>query len=299
MSVDLATFEKEHVYQRTALISDITADLQIIGQFDAYHERQRSKWGYLMAASGLIGIGSFLALAKFDVLQTQTLIAVGWLGMCLCALIACVVQYLKHDAFDLANRRYELIQEVLRLLEKDSPRDEPVSVRLDLKIPNHATKQVREGKVGPWDVEYFLDPWLDLSGRFLDGTSYRLQGLEKYQARHKTYRSRSGKTKSKSKSKSALEVTLLLKPSGKQYAEPEVIAAKLNNTVQLPEWCQRKSAGLHKDRLQLTAQTKAQWHGKPLPPVPDEKSLASGPHLVAMMFLSLYQALNQSQLKRT
>jgi hypothetical protein len=147
-------------------------------------------------------------------------------------------------------------------------------------------------------VEYFLDPWLDLSGRFLDGTSYRLQGFEKHQARRKTYRGRSGKTKSKSKSKSALQVTLSLKPSPKQYAEADSISTKLKETVQLPGWCKQKSAGIHKDRLQLTTQTTVDWHGQPLPRQPDEKTFASGPHLVAMMFLSLYQALNQSQIRR-
>jgi hypothetical protein len=125
-----------------------------------------------------------------------------------------------------------------------------------------------------------------------------LQGLEKYQSRRKTSRSSSGKTKTKTKSKSALQVTLSLKPSVKRYAEPEAISAKLNRTVQLPGWSEQKSVGVHKDRLQLTAQTTEEWHGKPLPPQPDETTAASGPHLVAMMFLSLYQALNQSRARR-
>ena len=298
MAVDIATFEKDFIYQRTATIPEVTADLQTIGQFDAFHERLMKRWGYSIAASIFVGIGSFIACAATDAFNKHTAFAVAWLGLCLCGLITCIVKYLKHGQSDLPNRRYELVEEVLRLLEKDSASNEPVIVRLDLQRPDHTSKKSREGKVGPWDVQYFLDPWLDLSGRFLDGTSYRLQGLEKFQARHKKYRGRSGKSKSKSKTKSALQVTLSLKPNAKQYAEPEAISSKLKNTVQLPEWSGQKSVGVHKARLQLTAQTTAAWHGKPLPHQPDEKTYASGPHLVAMMFLSLYQALNQSQTKR-
>ncbi|MCX7423645.1 MAG: hypothetical protein NT013_29480 [Planctomycetia bacterium] len=297
MSVDIAEFEKTFVYQRTATILEVTADLQTIGQFDAYHERQKSIWGYAIAACVLTGIGSFMMLSMTNTLPQYPAISFCWLGLCFCAFIVCIVKRLKHGASDLTNRRYELLEEVLRLLEKDSPSNEPVEVRIDLQKPNHATKRVREGKVGPWNVEYFVDPWLELSGRFLDGTSFCLQGLEKYQDRRKKYRSRSGKSKTKSKSKSALQVTVSLKPSPKRYAESDVISTKLEGALQLPKWSRQKFAGVHKDRLLLTTLTAVDWHGKPLPPNPDEDTYASGPHLVAMMFLSLYQALNQSQIK--
>ena len=251
--------------------------------------------GSAATAFALTGIVSFFLVAFIKSLQRYNSVALGWLGFCFCGFVVCIIIYWRHRKFDLPNRRYELLDGVLRLLERDSSSNDSVSVRLDLQKPDHKTKRSREGKVGPWDVVYFLDPWLDLSGRFLDGTSYHLQGLEKFQNRRKSYRSRSGKRKSKSKSKSALQVTLSLKPKAKKYAEPETISATLKDTVQLPGWCDQKSVGVHKDRLLLTAQTNAEWHGKPLPPQPEGNTPASGPHLVAMMFLSLYQALNQSQ----
>ena len=299
MSVDITEFEKNFVYERTATISEVTADLQSIAQFDAHHERLKKKWGFAIAGSVLFGIVSFFVLAGSKQLERNSALAVIWLGLCFCGFVFCIVQYRKHSKSDLANRRYELLEEVLRLLQRDSAQNEPVAVRLDLQRPDHKTKRTGEGKVGPWSVKYYADPWLDLSGQFLDGTSFHLEGLEKFQARHKTYRSRSGKSKSKSKTKSALQVTLSLKPSAKKYEAPEAIAATLEKTVQLPTWSHRKSVGLHKDRLQLTAQITADWHGKPLPPQPDGTTCASGPHLVAMMFLSLYQALNESRTKRS
>ena len=298
MSIDITEFEKNYVYERTATIPEVTADLQTIAQFDAHHEQLKKKWGFAIAGSVLFGIASFFGLAISKQLDRNTVLAVIWLGLCFCGFVFCIMQYRKHSRSDLANRRYELLEEVLRLLLRDSSEKETVAVRLDLQRPDHTTKRTGEGKVGPWSVKYYADPWLDLSGRLLDGTSFRLEGLEKYQARRKTYRSTSGKTKSKSKSKNALQVTLSLKPSAKQYVTPDAIAAKLESTVQLPGWSARKSVGLHKDRLQLTAQTTAEWHGKPLPPQPDDTTYASGPHLVAMMFLSLYQALNESRTKR-
>lgn len=298
MSVNITEFEKNYVYERTATIPEVTADLQTIAQFDAHHERLKKKWGFAIAGSVLFGIASFFVLAVSNQLDRNLVLAVIWLGLCFCGFVLCIIQYRKHSRSDLANRRYELLEEVLRLLQRDSAQSESVAVRLDLQRPDHNSKRTSEGKVGPWSIKYYADPWLDLSGQFLDGTSFHLEGLEKFQARRKTYRSSSGKSKSKSKTKSALQVTLSLKPSVKKYEAPEAIAAALESAVQLPTWSHRKSVGLHKDRLQLTAQTTAEWHGKPLPSEPDDTTYASGSHLVAMMFLSLYQALNQSRTKR-
>jgi len=298
MSIDIAQFEKNYVYERTATIPEVTADLQTIARSDAHHEKLKREWGYAIAGCVAVGFVSFFILAGTNQFQKNNTFAVIWLGLCFAGFVTSIVYYRKHSGADLANRRYELLEEVLRLLQRDSAANETVAVRLDLQRPDHSSKKTGDGKVGPWKVKYFTDPWLDLSGRFLDGTSFRLQGLEKFQARRKTYTSSSGKSKSKSKTKSALQVTLSLKPSAKQYENPEAIASKFEGTTQLPSWSDRKSVGLHKDRLQLTAQTSEEWHGKPLPANPDHNNYASGPHLVAMMFLSMYQALNESKTKR-
>ena len=291
MSIDLAAFEKNFVYRHTGTIAEISADLLSLRQFDARHERLQKRWG--------IGIAACVLLAMLTSFLSRPLGATAgyvWLGICLVGFVVAIVQTVRHGRANLANRRYELAAEVLRLLEKDSPKDATVELQLDLQNPNHASKKKREGKVGPWQVKYFVDPWLKLQGRFLDGTTYRLIGTEKYQARNKHYRSRSGKSKSKSKSKSATQITLSLKPSAKRYSGLEQISKDAAKAVQLPSWSHSKSVGVANGRLHLTAATTADWKGQL--PQPDSPDAASGPHLVAMMFLSLYQTLNQARTSR-
>ena len=292
MRLDFAQFQKTLIYQHSGTIAEICADLLGLSQFDALHERLRSRWGWSALALIVVGLTSAFVSSP---LNHASLPALVWLGICFAAFITCVVQWVRHSRADLANRRYELANEVLRLLEKDSSQEATIELQLDLRKPNHASKKQRDGTVGPWKVKYFVDPWLDLRGRFLDGTSYRLLGTEKFQARTKSYRSRSGKTKSKSKSKSSTQVTLSLKPSGKRYAEVEQISPKLTAAVQLPSWASSKSVDAADDRVSLTTFTTAAWTGQPRGP---DSTSPSGPHLVAMMFLSLYQALNQSRVAR-
>lgn len=291
MSIDNAAFEKTFVYRHTGTIAEISADLLSLRQFDARHERLMKCWG--------VGIGACVLLAMLTSFASGTIgvpTAKVLLGLCLAGFVLSIVQTVRHGRSNLANRRYELAAEVLRLLEKDSPKDATVELQLDLQNPHHASKKQREGKVGPWQVKYFVDPWLKLQGRFLDGTAYRLIGTEKYQARKKRYRGRSGKWKSKSKSKSATQITLSLKPSAKRYSGIEQLSGDVAKSVQLPDWSHSKSVGVANGRLHLTAATTANWKGQlPQPNSPDE---VSGPHLVAMMFLSLYQALNQARTSR-
>lgn len=293
MRLDLAQFQKTLIYQHTGTITEICADLLGLSQFDALHERLRSRWGW--SALALIPVGLVSAFVSSP-LNHASKPALVWLGICFVAFVTCLVQWIRHSRVDLSNRRYELANEVLRLLEKDSSKEATIELQLDLRKPNHASKKQRDGTVGPWKVKYFVDPWLDLRGRFLDGTSYRLLGVEKFQARTKTYRSSSGKSKSKSKSKSSTQVTLSLKPSGKRYAEVEEIAPKLTAAVQLPGWASSRSVDAADGRVSLTTFTTANWTGQPRGP---DATQPSGPHLVAMMFLSLYQALNQSRVSRT
>ncbi|MFM9965191.1 MAG: hypothetical protein ACKV2Q_28670 [Planctomycetaceae bacterium] len=292
MPLDLAQFQKTLIYQHSGTISEICADLLELSQFDALHERLRSRWGW--SALALVPIGLVSAFVSSP-LNHASMPALVWLGVCFAAIVVCVVQWIRHRRADLANRRYELANEVLRLLERDSSKEATINLRLDLRSPNHASKKQRDGTIGVWKVKYFVDPWLDLSGRFLDGTSYRLIGVEKFQARKKSYRSRSGKYKSKSKTKSSTQVTLSLKPSAKRYAEIEQIGTKLDAAVQLPNWASSRSVGAANGRVFLTTMTKSDWSGQPRSP---KSTGNSGPHLVAMMFLSLYQALNQSRVAR-
>ncbi len=293
MRLDLAQFQKTLIYQHSGTIAEICADLLGLSQFDALHERLRRRWGWSAVVLIVVGMVSGFGGRR---LNLATLPAQVGGVVCFVAIVYCLTQWFRHSQADLANRRYELANEVLRLLEKDSSKEATIELQLDLRKPNHASKKQRDGEVGPWKVKYFVDPWLDLRGRFLDGTSYRLLGVEKFQARTKSYRSRSGKSKSKSKSKSSTQVTLSLKPSGKRYAEVEQISPKLAAAVQLPGWASSRSVDTADGRVSLTTFTTANWTGQPRGP---DAAQPSGPHLVAMMFLSLYQALNQSRVPRS
>ncbi len=197
---------------------------------------------------------------------------------------------------NLEDRRYELAERMIRFLRRDSRHDAEVSLRLDLHRPNIKRKQVRQGKLGPWSVTYYTDPWLRLQGRLLDGTAYRLTAIEKHQHRGKTYRSRSGKMKSKSKTKSTTELIVGVRVKSRRYPELSKLTAKTaNQVVQLPEWAILKAcqidapAGSDRATLVLKSATKQAWscelEGEAEPPT-------SGVRWFAMSILSIYQVLN-------
>ncbi|MAD80757.1 MAG: hypothetical protein QGG71_24140 [Pirellulaceae bacterium] len=287
-SFDEAKFKRSLCYNVTSSAETVLTDMDFLRQFDIEQEKKSRLWlgvGWL----GIVGI--VIGAACFFGMQSVVLGgAAGVLGL-VTAIAGFSVRAI-HGRLDLDDRRYEVVAGLLRLLSKDMADDAPVTVALDFQPHNHKKKLQRKGKVGYWNVQFFVDGWLTMQGRFLDGTKYTVTLIEKQQDRHRTKRSASGKTKHKHKTKNSSEAIISLKIKEKRYPQAQELYKTLNETLKLPSWVELKSVVAEGDVLTLRTTSRVTWDA----PGPGEKAAArDGINWMAMMFLSLYRFLNNSK----
>lgn len=199
---------------------------------------------------------------------------------------------------DLENRRYEFLVQLVRLLGADMPANGLLSAKMDLLPTSHSSNFVEKGTVGAWKTKFYVDRWLELSGVFLDGSKFSVAMIEKHQDRSKTKRSRSGKTKTKYKKKNSSEAIVRLKLKSKRHPDTSQYLAAIQKHIRLPDWTVLKSVDVQENTITLRATTLITWDVR----VPGETAGSGGKAVdfdgvewVAMMFLSLYQALNYQQ----
>ena len=134
---------------------------------------------------------------------------------------------------------------LLRLLETDAAPTVPLTIAIDFREADHRSKHVRDGRVGAWSVAYFEDPWLTLSGRFQDGSAFRIAMVERQQNRKKTKYSRSGKMKTKHKTKASSQALVQLRPKAKRYGQLDTLGRDARRAVQLPRDLDTKRRSCH------------------------------------------------------
>ena len=286
MAIDLTQFKRSHCCQGTATAAEITETLKQIRQFDAKSEGSRRLMRWMMLFSFLLiiaGVGGGIAL-------TNPILFFVALGAGI-VFVLLIIVHTSTGKNDLPNRRYELLEDVIGVVRRDMPKDAPLNVSLDLAPPHAKRKKTRQDKVKDWNVTYYDDPWLKLSGKFADGTDFEIAMLERYQARKKWARSRSGKSKLKTKSKSATLTSVNIYPKQKKYANLSQVANQIRAHVQLPQWSRVKKAEVDSKSLKLTSVTTVAWSVKRT----DPKTEFDGKHLVVLSLLSLYQVLNVSK----
>ncbi len=293
MSSPLELATRTLIYENRATIANVLAYIGELQQLDKVSEKRAKRWGCAaLSAIPLAIFGVFIGAITSG--RDVPVFMFGIWGVAAVLLIVGLILWLSNRRYNLEDRRYLLTGKVLELLAKDSAADALVDVKMDLRKPGHASKFTRQGKVRDWKVKYFEDTWLQLRGRLLDGTSYQLIVLEKFQARSKWTRSRSGKSKHKSKTKSATDVALRLKPKTNKYAQLTTLSHDAAAAVQLPPWVTLKALQVSDGTLLLKAGTKLPWD------IPSEKmklqGQGNGVDMIAMMFVSLYQVLNLSRI---
>jgi hypothetical protein len=285
-SLNENVFKKTLQYQSSATVKSVLNDFEYFQQFDQEQEKKWRTWGMICGAGVvLILSGLFLCILEYMPLG----IGVMFVGSVVA--IAAGINYRINKRLDLEDKRYELASGVLQLLKTDTAEDSTINVALDFNPHNHKDKFVRSGKVGYWSAKFYLDKWLEIQGRFVDGTKFSLTFLEKQQDRHRTKRSASGKIKHKYKTKNASEVIVSLKIKNKRYPHLENLIKDLNKSVQLPPWVELKSVATEGGALTIRSVTKNSWGaGK-------EAKEKDGVNWVAMKFLSLYKLLNDAKVK--
>ncbi|MEO2030710.1 MAG: hypothetical protein ABGZ35_01355 [Planctomycetaceae bacterium] len=287
-TIDGSVLIKTGKYERTASASAVLADVEAIRGLDAEAERQVRFWTGILTA-GVVGLiaGFFMFVAEL-VLAGAGLSAVG-----LVTLVTAIVKRSQYGKQDVDDRRYELVAGTLKYLSRDMAADEQVSVSIDFRPHNHKSKFLEQGKAGIWNAKFYVDPWMVMKGRFLDGTKYAVSMIEKQQDRHRTKRSASGKLKTKTKTKNASEAVVTLKVKQKRYPELSAHAATVDtSSVRLPGWVSVKTVGVEEEGLTLHSTTKLGWDVYS----PGEREQKhDGVHWIAMKFMYLYSLLNQAK----
>ena len=194
-----------------------------------------------------------------------------------------------HTRQNLEDRRYELLANLLPLLDSDMAPDAELTVRMDFRPSADHSKHVGSSKIRGWDVESYKDPWLELSGRFVDGTSFVIGVVHSLQKRSRTKISASGKYKRKTKEKEKAHIALRLSAKPAKYPRWTQVSAGVQMAVQLPEGATLLNLETNGHRMAMKVGIPSDWdEAKP----GESKVRYSGSQTIAMMLMSLYQVLN-------
>jgi len=286
-SFDVAEFKRSRCYKVDDTSDTIVADMVHLRLFNRAQKKTIRTWSWV----GGLGIAS--TVAGIVILFAQMVIpgaVVGSIG--LAAAIVGFSRRVINGRLKLDERRCELVAGFLFLLSKDMATDAQINITMDFRPHNHPDKLLRRGKVRYWDASFFLDRWLEVRGRFLDGTKYSITLIEKQQDRHRKKRSASGKYKNKHKTKNTSEAIVSLKIKQKRYPRTADSPGGIQDSMKLPPWVELKSADIEGDILTLRTTTKLGWDAVSLDESPPERD---GVHWIAMMFLALYRLLNDSK----
>jgi hypothetical protein len=207
--------------------------------------------------------------------------------------VAGVVAFLLRALFsrlNLENRRYELVTRLVRLLQADTAPQEPMTVELDFRPATHSDKFAGEGTTRTgWSVKSYVDRWLSLQTRLLDGTQLRVEMFERTSKRSRTRPSRSGKLKTKYRTVSDALVRVRLQVKPEKYQHLERLESRSWDAVKIPLGTRLKSLAVEEARLEMTVLMKGAWG------VENEPVEVNAVQVVAMSLLSLYQLLNLSR----
>ncbi|HYO68400.1 MAG TPA: hypothetical protein VEU33_20195 [Archangium sp.] len=305
MAVDVDQFSNEPIYRATVPCPQVLEDLQQLGELDALKEQKQARAstvGGLTLPAGVLCL--FVGIMGMD--GEGIGMALAWSGMALVLVgIAALIARSRNQRLNLENRRYELASRLVALLQADIAPDEPVTLELDLRPDTHPDKYQNESRTpSGWKVKHYLDPWLSLQGRLLDGTHLRVEMTHRIQLRNRTKTNARGKTKSKSKQLSDVLLRVRLRVKPERYQHLERLGARAEGAVQLLKGTQLKALTVEADRVDLTLLLDAPWAvgNEPRPsPGSNPGNRSTGPaplngqRVVAMALLSLYQILNLSR----
>jgi len=182
--VDLAVLREQGVYRAAVCAEQLLADLTRLGSIDREAENRRR----LLKPIFAIGLGAaflgfplafFGAEALFNGEASGVLFCLPMLVGIPTALFAWRVERAT-ARLDLPNYRYELLRKLIPVLQRDMAPDARFGVAVTFRSPVQPRTSVAHPRRANWRIKRFRDGWLDLSGRFLDGTRFRLRLAEDY-----------------------------------------------------------------------------------------------------------------------
>lgn len=299
VSAELQSMLSDHLaYQRTAPMSEIKTELLSLRAFDRHQEsRQQFHRARLIVFIFLVLV---VGLVLFWSTTLQGIPFFAMIGVCVAGLVASTILAIqhgtslyKHSRLNLDDKRYEVVIRLLRLIELDARPEETLQVRIDFGKHDRRELLSREGTAGHWQVKYYVDPWLQMAGRFRDGTKFAIGFSEKIQHRSRWKRSRSGKQKYKSKSKSGEQLNLVLRPKSTRYQNLSSLINEFEKSLRLPPYVTIKSFQPGADNISLKVEIRGdnqcQWRTNDSVVSAKVKERVD---LVAVMLLGIFETLN-------
>lgn len=279
MALDIQTLRTQSTYQATALANTLSSEIQTLSAIDQQVEKA------LKRANTLLIVGIVLTFISIFLMA----IAVGFITLPIGLGLAIWGGISGHRLrkINIPNYRYELLGQVLAMLNRDLKPDQPLTLQLGLTPVEQPTKKqetlphrYRQG----WKIDRYEDPWLSLAGELDDGTEFTLTATEHHQSHYGWKRGRSGKMKYKRKAKpKGQEIILALSVSRRKYGAITVLQNDLGGAIKLPAFAQLKGISLRDNKLTLRLKT--------LPSAASKELYQA----TSLMFLSLYHVLNLSR----
>lgn len=283
MAFSLSAFRKNLRYETAASAMQIQAHLKQLAELDKLAEQKKKQYTTAAVVFGILAFVGFFITAGSEMFFLLYVV-----GALIAATIVTSIIAGRWNRIDLADVRYRLPQQLVEMLDRDTAKDAAFNIRLDFSVPTIKRKQTGQApypRKRGWKQAFYEDPWLHMSGQFLDSTTFDLTLTDFVVVRSGTKRSRSGKIKHKRKVKvKGCEAALMLKFPRKKYGAISVLQSDLPQAVNLPSDVVLKQIKANDHQLMLRAKA-------PVAACRPEQLY----QLVTQLFLSAYQALNLSK----
>jgi hypothetical protein len=297
MPIELQELRKQLIYEDTALLDSITTDLDDIAALSQLAHIRQKKFGnqafYYFIGAAALGFINF-SLSTAGMTSTFLTVVVTGLNIGLAGLIlACIYAIFMRSKFgrlNLLNYRYALTQQVIEMLKRDLDVTNLIYLKLSFQKGTkneYKTNTIPHPYKTGWNIDIYQNEWLNIKGRFLDKTRFRLTITELCKKQYGWKRSSSGKNKYKSKIKSGgLDINLHLSYPTKRYGAIKILQNEVEEAIKLPPFATVRNLNVTDKSMNFIVRISPQVSENP----------SEIYQTVVAMFLSLYQVLNLAKM---
>ncbi len=195
-------------------INDLIAILQPVAQYDAAGDTSRQRAGCLGALALVLGVVAvFVNTIPFHFVIAVGLVAVG---------VVLLFVWNRKKSEDISDNLRKCAVPLLVALREDFG-DDPVEIKLDLRLPMSKEKQTGKEKIDKATYTTYSDPWMSGEGVLHDGSRLRWSVDETIIEKSYWKRGSSGKSKLKTKRKKRVEIEADLTLKAKTYGEKQTL----------------------------------------------------------------------------
>jgi hypothetical protein len=225
MSINLEKIQQTGRFQSTAIPEQLVLELKQLDMFNAEVKRKvafygRLATGYTLGAvlSGVLFLFGPIFLGFLaPAFLLRLLPFFGFLGVVL-TIMAFVFGSIRgrFKGLELAEYRYELAKFVVEILGRDLDKYAMLSLSLSFKPNDRVEHTVPHPRKSGWRIDFFSDVFLQVEGKFLDGTEFVIKFTELM--REKKGRNINGKFRVKPVNK-GMHISILLRVKGSVYGD--------------------------------------------------------------------------------